>query len=73
MFHGVIFVRRGLYRDGIFRFTLELPEEYNSIGSYPTVTFMPIIDESTGLYSMIFHPLINPEVRKYIDISVYYI
>ena len=30
-YHGVIFVKKGLYRDGIFRFTLVLPKEYNDV------------------------------------------
>ena len=38
-FHGVIFVRRGTYRDGIFRFILKLPEEYSSPGTHPQITF----------------------------------
>ena len=52
-FHGVIFIRRGLYRDGIFRFTIDLPPNYNSVGSYPTVTFNPPI----------FNPFINSSVK----------
>jgi ubiquitin-protein ligase len=51
--HGVIFVRRGLYRDGVFRFRIDLPKEYNDINTYPLVTFTPpifnpLVDMSTG-------------------------
>ena len=67
MFHGVIFVRRGLYRDGIFRFTMELPYNYNSINSYPIITFIPLLDESTGFYHAVLHPLINVQVRLKIN------
>jgi hypothetical protein len=52
-YDGVIFLRRGIYRDGVFRFTLELPAEYNSNDQFPKVVFSPPI----------FHPLIHPKVR----------
>ena len=47
---GVIFVRRGTYRNGVFRFQLLLPAEYNSVGSVPriiftTPVFNPLVDE----------------------------
>ena len=46
--HGVIFVRRGLYRDGVFRFVLELPVHYNDYNAHPVVKFT----------SKMFHPLV---------------
>lgn len=51
--HGVIFVRRGLYRDGIFRFRVDLPMQYNDINTHPLITFTPpifnpLVDLSTG-------------------------
>lgn len=49
--HGVIFVRRGLYRDGVFRFTMDLPQMYNDEGTHPVITFTPPI----------FNPLVDPE------------
>jgi len=52
LYDGVIFIRRGIYRDGVFRFTLELPATYNSNNQYPVVTFSPPV----------FHPLIHPQV-----------
>ena len=58
-FHGVIFVRRGIYRDGIFRFTLKLPEEYSSHGTHPQITF----------HSTVYNPLVNPDTG-FVDISV---
>ena len=48
--HGVIFVRRGLYRDGVFRFVMTLPPEYNDINTHPSIFFTPPI----------YHPLIHP-------------
>jgi ubiquitin-protein ligase len=49
--HGVIFVRRGHYAGGIFKFRYELPLEYPSEGSRPRVTFT----------SRVFHPRVHPE------------
>ena len=45
--HGVVFVRSGMYRSGIFKFVIEIPESYPEVG--PSVRFS----------SRIFHPLIN--------------
>ena len=58
--HGVIFLRRGLYRDGIFRFTIKLPETYNDVGTYPEVIFTPPI----------FNPMIN-FVTGQLDLRMY--
>ena len=51
--HGVIFVRRGLWRNGVFRFVINLPENYNGINTFPEVLFTPPV----------FNPLIHPVVR----------
>jgi ubiquitin-protein ligase len=48
--HGVVFVRRGLYREGVFRFQISLPLEYNDVGTHPEVFFTPPV----------YNPLINP-------------
>jgi ubiquitin-protein ligase len=59
-FNGVIFVRRGLYRNGIFRFSLRLPELYNSLNTHPEIVFTPPI----------FNPLVNPKVsRRYLAVD----
>jgi ubiquitin-protein ligase len=50
-FHGVIFLRRGLYSDAIFKFTIELPPEYNGVNSWPRIVF------STNVYN----PHVCPE------------
>ena len=53
MLHGAIFVRRGLYRNGIFRFTMRLQKSYNSLNTHPEIVFTPpvlnpLIDPVTG-------------------------
>jgi ubiquitin-protein ligase len=48
--HGVIFIRRGLYRDGIFRFKMTLPPGYNDVNTHPEIVFTPPV----------FNPLIDP-------------
>lgn len=49
--NGVIFVRRGLYRNGIFRFRMTLPKGYNALNAHPSIAFTPPI----------FNPLVDPE------------
>ncbi len=44
-FHGVIFLRRGLYSNAIFKFTIELPPEYNEVNAWPRIVF------STDVYN----------------------
>jgi len=56
-FYGVIFVRRGLYRNGIFRFKMTLPKSYNSVNAQPIITFTPpifnpLIDSETGVLDL---------------------
>ena len=51
LLHGVIFIRRGLYRDGIFRFQIKLPPAYNDHNCHPEIVFTPPI----------FNPLIDPK------------
>ena len=53
-FHGVAFVRVGAYRQGVFMFTMVLPADYNSAGSFPSIVFTPPI----------FNPLVNSETGK---------
>lgn len=58
MWFGVIFIRHGLYQDGVFKFTVYIPDNYPD-GDCPKVVFdIPV-----------FHPLVNPvsgelDVRK---------
>jgi ubiquitin-protein ligase len=53
-FYGVIFVRRGPYMNGIFKFTLDLPMMYNDLNTHPTIRFTsrvynPYVDPETGI------------------------
>ncbi|ROT68317.1 AKT-interacting protein isoform X3 [Penaeus vannamei] len=50
---GVIFIRQGMYQEGIFRFNLHIPENYPD-GDVPTVVFE----------TPVFHPLIDPETLE---------
>jgi ubiquitin-protein ligase len=57
--HGAIFVRRGLYRDGIFRFRMALPPLYNTANTHPQIFFTPPL----------FNPLVDPSTGA-LDLSV---
>jgi ubiquitin-protein ligase len=52
-FYGVIFVRRGPFTNGIFKFQVRLPEKYNDVNTHPEITFSsyvynPHVDPATG-------------------------
>lgn len=52
-FYGVIFVRRGPFANGIFKFQIRLPEKYNDVNTWPEITFTsyiynPHVDSVTG-------------------------
>ena len=60
-FHGVIFIRRGIYRDGVFRFVMELSSDYSSLGSHPKIHFTskvysPLVDPETGILDISADP-----------------
>eukprot|EP00743_Colponemidia_sp_Colp-15_P004435 GILK01004782.1.p1 GENE.GILK01004782.1~~GILK01004782.1.p1 ORF type:complete len:296 (+),score=43.90 GILK01004782.1:85-972(+) len=57
IWHGIIFIRQGFYRQGVFKFVISIPEEYPE--ARPTVTF----------FSHVFHPLVHPETGE-LDLSV---
>jgi len=57
LWHGVIFLRKGLYKNGIFKFFLKIPESYPENG--PKVVFV----------SQVFHPLIDPSTGD-LDLSI---
>jgi ubiquitin-protein ligase len=53
LFFGVIFVRRGPFTNGIFKFELKLPPTYNDVNQHPRIIFSstvfnPHVDEKTG-------------------------
>ena len=52
--YGVIFLRRGWYAKGVFKFRIDVPKEYNDINTLPTLTF------STSVYN----PYVNEKVRR---------
>ncbi len=51
VFHGAIFVRRGVFVNGIFKFTLTCPQAYNDIDSHPIIRFT----------SYLYNPHVHPE------------
>lgn len=55
--HGVIFVHKGFYRGGVFRFRIALPMEYPNVP--PSVNFL----------SRVFHPLVDPADGR-VDIAM---
>ena len=53
-FYGVIFVRRGPFTNGIFKFQLRLPEKYNDVNMWPQITFT----------SFVYNPYVNPKTGE---------
>uniref|UniRef100_A0A1L8DT31 Putative ubiquitin conjugating enzyme n=1 Tax=Nyssomyia neivai TaxID=330878 RepID=A0A1L8DT31_9DIPT len=51
---GIIFVRDGVYKEGIFRFTINLPDTFPNDKKAPVVT----------LKTNIFHPFVCPTTNK---------
>ena len=49
--HGVIFVRKGLYQGGVFKFIVELPQQYNDHDAWPHVVFT----------SQVVSPFVTPQ------------
>ena len=52
-FYGIIFVRRGPFTNGIFKFKLTLPPKYNDVNMWPYIVFAshvynPYVNEETG-------------------------
>ena len=39
LFHGVIFIRRGVFTNAIFKFTITCPPQYNDTNTHPKVVF----------------------------------
>ncbi|GAB0090197.1 Protein crossbronx [Sergentomyia squamirostris] len=52
--YGVIFVRNGVYREGIFRFSITLPDTFPADRKTPVITFT----------SEVYHPFICPENKE---------
>jgi ubiquitin-protein ligase len=54
LFHGIIFVRRGPFTNGVFKFQLALPRLYNDKDQHPVIVFStpvynPHVDYESGL------------------------
>jgi ubiquitin-protein ligase len=70
-FYGVIFVRRGPFTNGIFKFKLELPSLYNDVNTHPIIQFTsrvynPYVDPETGILDIkTAYPLWDP-ARHYL-------
>ncbi|XP_078336029.1 AKT-interacting protein-like isoform X2 [Crassostrea virginica] len=52
IWHGVLFIRQGMYQEGIFRFILTIPENFPD-GDCPSLVFSfpvfhPLVDSTTG-------------------------
>jgi len=61
LFHGVIFVQRGTFTNGIFKFTLSCPPRYNDAGMHPILKFS----------SYVYNPHVQPESGE-VDLCVAY-
>lgn len=61
LFHGVIFIRRGAFTNGIFKFTLTCPQNYNDVNTHPKVVFS----------SYVYNPHVHPRTGE-VDITIPY-
>lgn len=61
MFHGVVFIRRSTFTNGIFKFTLKCPPRYNDAGTHPVVRFS----------SYVYNPHVHPQTGE-VDIPSAY-
>ncbi|KAJ3079620.1 hypothetical protein HK102_003659 [Quaeritorhiza haematococci] len=53
--YGVIFIHRGYYKEGVFKFFIEIPQDYPETGPevrFLTDMFHPLIDTQTGAFSL---------------------
>jgi ubiquitin-protein ligase len=62
LWHGVLFLRRSLYADGVFKFRIELPAEY------PETTLLPKVYFETQ-HVPLFNPLIQAQSGQ-LDLSI---
>lgn len=75
-FHGVIFLRRGLYANGIFKFTMELPQGYNDVDTWPQITFQgwvysPHVNENGELDLKSAYPQWDPHRHYLVTVLTY--
>ena len=62
--HGVIFVRRGVYANAIFKFLIELPPAYNAVGCWPKVTFVRGGATSDAGSPIVFNPHVSADTQE---------
>jgi ubiquitin-protein ligase len=60
-FYGVIFVRRGPFTNGIFKFQLSLPKLYNDVNEHPEIIFL----------TKVYNPHVDPNTNQ-LDIRTTY-
>lgn len=70
LWEGALFIRRGLYAGGIFKFTVELPDTYNDRDAWPELRFLsrvynPYVDKDGYLDLRAAYPTWDP-TRHYI-------
>jgi len=76
-FYGVIFVRRGPYINGIFKFQIQLPIEYNEINTWPRIIFRsfvynPHVSEKTGELDLRSeYPIWDPQRHYLVTVLTY--
>ncbi|KAL7493105.1 hypothetical protein ACHAWT_002188 [Skeletonema menzelii] len=61
LFHGVIFIRRGVFTNAIFKFTVTCPPQYNDTNTHPKVVFS----------SYVYNPHVHPETGE-VDLKIPY-
>ena len=61
LFHGVIFIRRGIFTNAIFKFTLTCPPDYNDTNTHPKVVFS----------SYVYNPHVHPQTGE-VDLKIPY-
>lgn len=76
LFHGVIFLRRGLYTNAIFKFTMELPDGYNDVNTWPKITFSgyvynPHVSEDGELDLSSAYPSWDPHRHYLVTVLTY--
>ena len=71
VWHGVIFVRKGVYQGGVFKFRVDLPPEYPELDAWPQVTFVvarvfnPLVHEESGALDVLSLIHISEPTRPY--------
>eukprot|EP00930_Biecheleria_cincta_P037781 TRINITY_DN25963_c0_g1_i1.p1 TRINITY_DN25963_c0_g1~~TRINITY_DN25963_c0_g1_i1.p1 ORF type:complete len:273 (-),score=68.64 TRINITY_DN25963_c0_g1_i1:61-846(-) len=68
---GVVFVQQGLYKGGVFKFQLQLPEDYPARGPelrFVSEVFHPMVDAKTGRLDLVS---LFPEWRPGRDFAAY--